>query len=316
MTRRNRRSTFHSARWLLAAAVVAAVAAHAGPAAAQACCVGGALVSPVRLAPPDDYAVGLQTRVRGDMGSFGADGGYASASTEQDVEQDLAASFRITRRGQAGVVLPYVETRRIQSGGDSWGSGLGDISLNARYDFVYAAEGPGLWPGFGLLASVLFPTGKAAGDGTNPASTDATGTGTFNASLGIDLEKAHGPLYVALDAWVTYCGSRSVNTPAGNLTTTFPLQWTVLAIGGYVFENEAAVALYVNFLDRGDDAINGMNQPGTVLRLTTAGLTGIWPLTADWRLQGTVFSDLPIDSFGRNEQAGAGGTVTLVRAWR
>ena len=147
----------------------------------------------MRLAPPDDYAVGLQTRVRSDMGSFLPDGSYVSTSTssEQDVEQDLAASFRLARRAQIGLVLPYVETHRTQPGVDEWGSGIGDVALNARYDFKLAAEMM-YWPGFAVLGGIVFPTGKSVGDGTNPAATDATGTGTFNASLGVDVEKAHG----------------------------------------------------------------------------------------------------------------------------
>ncbi len=298
-----------------AAALLVALAAHATPAAAQACCAGGALVSPVRLAPPEDYAVGLQTRVRNDMGLFGADGSYTSfantSSTEEDVEQDLAISFRLARRAQVSLVLPYVETHRTEPGLDEWGSGLGDVAVNVRYDFKLAAEMT-TWPGFALLGGVVFPTGKAVGDGTNPAATDATGTGTYNVTLGIDVEKVHGPLYGALNVWGTYSGSNS----SQGVTTSYPLQLTALAVAGYVFENEAAAALYVNFLERGDNTLNGVTQPGTVLRLTTVGATGLVPLAEDWRLSGSIYTDVLLASFGRNEQAGAGVTATLVRAWR
>ena len=221
-----------------------ALAARATPAAAQACCTGGALVSPVRLAPPEDYAIGLQTRARNDMGAFQADGRFVSSSTEsteQDLEQDLAASFRLARRAQVGLVLPYVETHRTEPGVDDWGSGIGDLALNARYDFKLAAEMT-YWPGFALLGGVVFPTGKAIGDGTNPAATDATGTGTTSASLGVDLEKVHGLLYGALNVWATYSASNTVTPPGATaaLTTSYPLQLTALAVAGYVFENEAA----------------------------------------------------------------------------
>ena len=317
MTRPSRRWTFLSARGA-AALLLAALAARATPAAAQACCAGGALVSPVRLAPPDDYAVGLQTRVRSDMGSFLPDGSYVSTSTssEQDVEQDLAASFRLARRAQVGIVLPYVETHRTQPGVDEWGSGLGDVALNARYDFKLAAEMT-YWPGFALLGGVVFPTGKSVADGTNPTSTDATGTGTFNASLGVDLEKVHGPLYGAVNLWATYSGSSSA--PGANnmtITTSYPLQLTALAVAGYVFESEAAVALYVNFLERGDTAVNGATSGGSDLRLTTVGATGLLPIEVDWRLSASFYADILASSFGRNEQAGVGGTVSLVHAWR
>ncbi len=309
-----------SARRLAALALLATGLGRATPAAAQACCTGGALVSPVRLAPPEDYAVGLQTRARSAVGSFGADGSFVSSSagsTEQDLEQDLAASFRLARRAQVGLVLPYLETHRTESGADAWGSGIGDLALNARYDFKLAAEML-YWPGVALLANVVLPTGKAVGDGTAPTSTDATGTGTYSVSLGIDLEKVHGPLYGALYAWVTHSGSSAVLPPgaAQALTTSYPLQVTALAVAGYVFDDGAAAALYVNFLERGDDSLNGLTQPGTVLRLTTVGATGLVPIADDWRLSASVYSDVLLSSFGRNQQAGAGLSASLVRAWR
>jgi hypothetical protein len=316
MTRPSRRSTSH--RTPFAATIVLAVIARAVPVAAQACCGGGSLASPTRLAPHEDLAVGVQTRARSVLGSFGSAGQYTSAAMEQDLEQDLAASFRLTERGQIGAVVPYLETRRIESGVGQWGSGVGDLAFSARYDFLYAAEAL-YWPGFGLLASAVIPTGRSSGDGTNPSSTDATGTGTFNATIGLDIEKAHGPLYGAIDAWVTYCSDLTVTPPGGSamtMTTSFPLQWTLLALAGYVFDNEAALALYVNLLERGDDTLDGAQQTGTVLRLTTLGVSGVLPLRDLWRIQGTVFSDVLISSFGRNEQGGIGLTAALVRLWR
>jgi hypothetical protein len=329
MTRSSRPWTCRSARRAAAVAILVVGLARAAPAAGQACCTGGALVSPVRLAPPEDYAVGLQTRARSEIGSFGSDGRYVpstegSSSAEQDLEQDLAASFRLARRAQVALVLPYVETHRTGPGVDDWGSGIGDLALNARYDFKLAAEMT-YWPGFALLGGVVFPTGKAVGDGTNPAATDATGTGTYSVSLGVGLEKVHGPLYGALNAWATYSGSNTVTPPslpgappdsAGPLTTSYPLQLTALAVAGYVFDSEAAAALYVNFLERGDNTLNGVTQPGTVLRLTTVGATGLLPIAEDWRLSASVYSDVLLSSFGRNQQAGAGVTASLVRAWR
>ncbi len=302
-------------RWIVATAILLAGAARAAPAAAQACCAGGALVNPARLALHEDYALGLQTRVRADLGSFDPSGHYQSSATEQDFEQDVAASFRIAGRLQAGVVLPLVETRRIESGIPTWGSGIGDLALGARYDLLLATEAL-YWPGVGFLANVVVPTGKPAGEGTNPASTDATGTGTYNATIGIDLEKVHGPLYFALDAWLTYCWSRTVRlTGSPSLTTSFPLQWTVLGAAGYVLDNESAVGVYVNFLERGDDTLDGTLQPGTVLRLTTVGVSGVLPIRDVWRVQGSVFSDLLVSSFGRNELAGAGAALSLVKVW-
>ena len=195
-----------------------------------------------------------------------------------------------------------------------------DLALSGRYDFLRAAEALD-WPGFGLLAGVLVPTGKAAGQGTNASSTDATGTGTYNLTLGLEIDKAQGPFYGVVDAWVTYCFDLTVTPPgAGNppMTTLFPLQWTVLALGGYVFDNQAAVAIYANLLERGDDTLDGRLQPGTVLRLTTVGLQGVLPLGDVWRLPGNGLRRHP-HLVARAQRAGGRGPrphAALVRLWR
>ncbi|HSS39394.1 MAG TPA: hypothetical protein VLT58_11545 [Polyangia bacterium] len=312
MTPPSRRSTFRDLALVAAAALGVGWPARA---AAQACCAGGALVNPTRLAPYEDASAGVQLRARAAFGSFGASGQFTASRTEQELEQDLAGSFRIARRAQGGVVLPFVETRRVESGQASTGSGLGDLALTGRYDFALASEML-YWPGFALVGSLIFPTGKAAGSGTNAAGTDATGTGTLNASLGAAFEKIHGALYFDVQAWVTYSRDRTVDTPGfGSTTTSFPLQLTALGVVGLVFDSEAALAAYVSFLDRGDTSLNGAAQPGTELRLTTAGLSGLLPIGERWRLQGTLYGDVPLDHFGRNEQASGGVTVALVRLW-
>src|SRR5947209_11289571 len=104
MTPPPRRSPSSSGRALLvlaAACAAAAIVARPGVARAQACCAGGALVTPTRLAMHEDYAVGLQTRARSDLGAFTADGRYATAPADQQFEQDLAAAFRFAGRAQA-----------------------------------------------------------------------------------------------------------------------------------------------------------------------------------------------------------------------
>ncbi len=82
-----------------------------------------------------------------------------------------------------------------------------------------------------------------------------------------------------------------------------------------MFDSEAALAAYVSFLDRGDTTLDGAAQPGTELRLTTAGVSGLLPIGERWRLQGTLYGDVPLDHFGRNEEASAGVTVALVHLW-
>src|ERR1700747_3400739 len=128
MIRRSRRSRFPEAAVVLAALIIAAIA-RPRPANAQACCAGGTVVTPARLALHEDWALGLQMRARSNPGSYGADGRYqTSGGAEQVFEQDVAASARIPERAQAGIMIPMFQTHRNLSGLDDWGSGIGDLS--------------------------------------------------------------------------------------------------------------------------------------------------------------------------------------------
>jgi hypothetical protein len=287
---------------------------------AQACCAGGALVSPARLAVHEDIAIGLQMRARSNNGSFDSAGHYSSTTGADDVvEQDLAAAFRVTDKIQLGALVPFVETHRTAPTPvgliDEWGGGLGDVSLTARYDFLLAAESL-RWPGVAVLAAANLPTGTPPDKASHALATDATGEGSYELTLGIGLEKVVGPIYAALNGWVTHRFSRSVSLPGGApVTEDFGTRWTLTAVTSYVFANESALGVFINALDEGAATTNGMREDSTALRLTTIGAAGVLPIRDVWRLQGTLLFDVPLSSFGRNELAGYGLTISVVRVW-
>ena len=317
MTRPRRRSPCRSRTIALAAAALGAVTAlRSSPAAAQACCAGGAVVTPTRLATQEDYAIGLQMRARSNLGAFAADGGYAASSgADQVLEQDLAGAVRVFRRAQVGLLLPMLQTHRSAPGLDEWGGGIGDLAVTARYDFLLAADAVH-WPGIALLAGATLPTGTPPEQATQPLVTDATGAGSYDATLGLGIEEVGDHAYGAFNGWLTHRFARSVSVPgAAPLTESFSLRWTLLAVGGWVFDNEAGVALYARMFDEGDQTIDGVRDPTTRLRLTTVGAAGVLPIRELWRVQGSVFSDVMLPSFGRNQLAGVGLSVSLVRVW-
>jgi hypothetical protein len=288
----------------------------ARPAAAQACCTGGALVTPTRLAAHEDLGVGLQLRARSNGGSFDSAGEYrAFGGAEQVLEQDLAASFRFSNSGQVGAVLPIVETHRTAGGLDDSGGGAGDLALTMRYDLLLPSEALYL-PGFGALAAVTIPTGTAANQATHHLAADATGAGTYDVTIGADVEKSSGHAYAAINAWLTYRFPRRVTIPgAPTIRETFGARVSLLAIAGYAFDNEAGLGVYVSAMNEGNASINGVEEPSTRLRLTTLGLAGVLPVRDRWRIQGALFSDLRLSGLGRNEPAGAGVSAALVRVW-
>jgi hypothetical protein len=287
---------------------------------AQACCAGGAVVTPTRLAPHEDFAVGLQVRVRSNGGWFDSHGQYAGTSgREQIFEQDLAGSLRFSGRGQAAAVLPFIETHRRAAGLDDTGGGIGDLALTARYDLLLATEALYL-PGFGILLAATLPTGRAPDEATHPLATDATGAGTYDVTIGADVEKVAGHMYAAFNGWLTHRFVRKVTvtapgTPSTEIRESFSARITLLAVAGYVFDSEAALGAYASFMNEGTATINGAEDPTTRLRLTTAGLAGVLPVRDRWRIQGALFSDLRWNGFGRNEPAGVGLTASLIRVW-
>ena len=88
-----------------------------------------------------------------------------------------------------------------------------------------------------------------------------------------------------------------------------------MAVVSYVFDNESALGVQVSTMNEGIATINGVSEPGTSLRSTTVGLAGVIPFRDNWRIQGSLFSDVMLTSFGRNEPAGYGFTAALVRVW-
>ena len=317
MTRPSRPSRFREGT-VAVAFLVLAVVAHPRRAVAQACCAGGTVVTPTRLALHEDVAVGVELRARTNPGSFDANGHYTSSSgVEQILEQDFAASARVAGKGQVGAVLPMIQTHRNVDGIDDWGGGLGDVSLTARYDFLLAAQSL-YWPGFGVLAASTIPTGTPPDKASpsHPLAADATGAGTYDVTVGLDVEKVAGHVYAALNGWLTHRFARTLSVGDGpSLTESFSVRWTLLAVAGYVFDSDAALGVYVSALDEGPATINGVQDPTTMLRLTTVGAAGVLPVRDLWRLQGALFSDVTATSFGRNEPVGYGLTASLVRVW-
>ena len=261
MTPRSRPFRFREAAIAL---LLGAVAACPRQAAAQACCAGGAVVTPSRLALHEDFAVGMQLRARTNPGSFDAGGHYATSSgVEQIFEQDVAVSARLGAKGQIGLLMPTVQTHRDAGALDDWGGGLGDASLTGRYDVLLPTQALD-WPGLGVLAAATLPTGTPPDRASHPLAADATGAGTYDVTLGVDVAKVTGHVYAALDGWLTHRFARTLSV--GNampLTEAFSVRWTLMGVVDYVFDSEAALGLYVSTFNEGPGTINGVRDPTT-----------------------------------------------------
>jgi len=295
------------------AALIAALVLSLAPRAAraQACCVGTGLVTPARLRMFENHAVGVQTRFRSVMGSLSATGDYVPAPTgdnELDAEQDLFAATRFGPHFQAALQVPFVETgRRTNTTGSAWGGGIGDVSVNARYDIIANGEGS-RWPGIAVLGGLSAPTGRAVGQqASDPLATSATGTGSFDGNLGLAVEQVVGQGFASITGWAAPGWSDN--------THRFRPRLTGLLAGGYTFRVDRTVGAYL-LASRQAQARDTTGAPITDSQvvLLTAGLAGAIPLgEQQWRLQGAAFADLP--AWGRNQTTGVGITLALLRLW-
>jgi len=281
---------------------------------AQACCAGGTVVTPARLALHEDWAAGVQLRMRSNPGSFDAEGQYhRSTGEEQVVEQDVAVSARLAERLQTGILIPFFQTHRNATGIDDWGGGLGDLSLSARYDVLWAGQAL-YWPGVSVVAGATLPTGTPPDQATHRLAADATGEGSYDVTGGVALDQVSGHVYASFSGWATHRFARTVTiTGAPAIHESFALRWTLLGVAGYVFDNECALGVQMSMMNEGLATVNGKEAPSTRLRLTTAGVSGVVPIHDRWRIQGSLFSDVTVSSFGRNQPAGYGLTLAVMR---
>lgn len=309
---RRRPSTFAEAALGLALAVACGVAAPRA-ARAQVCCVGTGLVTPARLRAYESRAFGTQLRARSVLGSFGDGGAYraqADGTRELAFEQSLVAALRLGARFQVAAQLPFVGTHRKLGGQSGWGGGVGDFAVSSRWD-VAAAGAHGAWPGVAVLAGLAVPTGTPADEASDALGTSATGTGSFEGTVGLAVETVVGRAFVSLTAAAAQRTARS----AGGVRQSFAPLFTGLLAGGYTFSGDLTLGAYAVAFYRGDGRDQDGVLPGSSLALVTMGAAIALPVGDSSRLQAAIADDLPIGGLGRNQGAGVSGSAAWIFYW-
>lgn len=279
---------------------------------AQACCAGASAVTPGRLALHEDALVGLQVQAGTQHGSYDSEAHFHATppgAAVWDFEQDLLASARLVRRGQATVLLPFLEAwRRAPASAAEVGYGLGDLNLSARYDFTWSREVSYL-PGIAALAGITLPTGRAPESARLPLGSDATGLGTVVFTAGVALERAFDRVLVS----ATLLGAKRLPRNVHGARSELGSELSALGAVSYSLPNDASLALSVNGRFEGPASLDGSNVPGTARRRVRIALAGAMPLSETVRAHGSVFVDPPLDWLGKNESASAG--LTMAALW-
>ena len=246
--------------------------------------------------------MGVQMRARSVMGAFGPSGSYAmsgAGNREIGFEEDLFGAFRLGRRFQIGLWAPFIQTSRAAAGLSGFGGGLGDVAANVRFEAVDAG--------------ISFPTGTPMDEVSvdDPLSTSGTGTGSYEGNFGFGLEEIVGQGFVSLSGWVSKRSARA----AMGVEQSFAPSLSALLAGGYTFAHDTTVGGFASLMRRGNNSDAAGSIANSGIGLATAGAALALPFWDSWRLQTTLFTDLPIPGWGRNQTVGAGGTVAIIRFW-
>jgi hypothetical protein len=267
-------------------------------------------VTPGRLELHEDALVGVQLKAASVIGSYQPGGRYVASppgDVEGDFEQDLFAAWRLTRRGQVTWLIPIVETMRgTPQDGTHVGGGIGDVNASIRYDFTLSGQSRWM-PGVALLAGVTFPTGRAPEQASPPLAVDATGIGALQGNLALAAEQTFGPWLVSATGMV------AMRTP--RFGEQLAPQVTLLAAAAYTFASDLAIALSASYAFEGDATSSSGPVPDSSRRLTALTLSGLWPVSDNWRLLAGLFVDPPVDQVGSNQPASSGVTLTVIRSW-
>lgn len=284
-----------------------------GQAAAQACCAGASVVAPGRLKFEEQRLVGLELRGHDALGTFTPAGDYEAApsgASELGFQQTLFAGTKLFDEGQLVLAVPLVQTRRAGGGLAETGGGLGDVTLSGRWDLTFAGNVRHR-PGFALLASATAPTGTPVDAAKKPLATDATGAGAWQGALGASVEQVHGSFF-----WLGLASlaGRTPRTVQGIREQLGP-QLTVTLAGGYALGEGGGVALTLTHLREPDATVGGRTAAGSGRAATTLGAAFGYGLSARWRVQASLYDELPIGGLGKNGAAGVGATLSVLRAW-
>lgn len=307
---------------IVMAGALMSVVAWSAPASAQACCAASQTAGPVRLSPGQLAAVGVSADGRLYTGRFDGTNYRSQEHSNYEWRQTLFGARRIGDSWEVGATLPFVQSRRTTAHQSEWGGGLGDVSVQSRYELVSTGMSM-TWPGIGIVASVVAPTGRSPTDsmarGKTLFQSDVTGGGWWRAGLGAQLEWTPGSWFVAAEAGTSQPlwegqeeRSREVSplpSLTGRLSAGRPVQASLFWDG--VLYLAASVTVDQDFGDR----IDGTWRSDTAERRTSLQMQAGGYISQHWYLMARGEVVPPIDGLGQNRQAGPAVGLTVRRVF-
>lgn len=269
----------------------------AGVASAAACCMSASVVGTGRLTVWEDAAAGLMTSWSHGTGRFDAAGRYRAFTPgllEDELRVDAWGIVRLHEAWQLSARVPWVTGfRATPDGTSSVGTGVGDVSVGARWDAIQLGQYEWV-PGVAVLAQVVGPTGRRPEQASSVLGADATGRGAFAVSLGVALEYATAPWFTRLDVAGVYTAP-FVRADTGQLQAFGPGLQASLSGGRELFGERLVLALTLRFEREFPLALDGQAMANTGITALTALASGSFKLTPRWILMAA----LSTESLGR-----------------
>ena len=174
--------------------LIAAIAFWSGEVVAAPCCSANA-ASPALISGDDSAQLTLMTGQSTTIGDAFADGlPVFRAGNDREISQTLRidGAFLVSDRWQLGGSLPLLRHAIARPGIDDSATSLGDVRLNAAYEFL-PEWSYSKWKPKGLLfAQIILPTSRSIYESTAPGGVDSLGQGFFIVAAGSLLLKRWG----------------------------------------------------------------------------------------------------------------------------
>jgi hypothetical protein len=268
----------------------------------------------MRLAPSELASASFVSAAQDVRGRWNGDGRYVDAPgavSDRELRLEVRAMGKIGRSFQFGTIVPWVRTERRFAESAGAGSGVGDVTLLSRYDFVRVGGQNGI-PGIALTFAATLPTGRPPDRAREALGTDVTGIGTWEARPGIAIEKSWWTGWfvqsvVSAGFFGPYQRSDGANVALGP-------RLLALIAGGKSFSSGFAFALGASHEREAGPRVDGVRTNLYRSRTSAIGMLS-YELDDHWQTFATVLIDIPIRELGREQTAGTTFGLGIRRAW-
>ena len=241
--------------------------------------------------------------------------------TQTQTKVTLAAAYRLSSHMQFSISLPYVFNNTNSPGLKPSGSGIGDISVNGRYEFFHEfqirkqAGKPKLdnvMPYLAVTFGLTLPTGKNTE--TAGKEIDVTGKGFYTSSVGISLIKSivKNRLQLSTDFSWQHSFEKTVKEEYGVSVSEYKrkqgdkLNYSMSV--NYIFGSEHALALSVAGYSQSPYSINSISADNSAERSMSFAAAYTYYPTLQFRITPSVKWVFTGDNMGKN----ATGSTTFM----